>query len=157
MAFTWYGRDIDKSHVGQKANTTVSNVDSLSASETVGIEPGDILVRSTVDGTVKKATSVSQATSAIGAALHSHKEPTSPYYEQGDTVPVITLGDIFLRSGTDAAAGAAAGLVMSASNPAGTSALMVGGATGTSYIAMDGVTFEEDVTAGNIVRVRIRK
>ena len=112
--FNWFERDIAIGVAGEITDTTVRNIDSFHVGQTAGLEPADLVIRDTVEGTVKKVTANSDATNGfIGVVAHSHKEPTTPYYGKGDAVPVMTLGDIFVKAGTNVSAGDPAGIVTS--------------------------------------------
>ena len=154
--FNWFERDIAIGVAGEIADTTVKNIDSFHVGQTAGLEPADLVIRDTVEGTVKKVTANADATSNfIGVVAHSHKEPTTPYYEKGDAVPVMTLGDIFVKAGNNVSAGDPAGIITSAAT--GTTAFMIGNATGTSYVNIAGATILKSASAGELTALRLRK
>lgn len=89
--FQWYTRDLDKGFSGMVADTTMKNIDSYAVEEEAGLEPGDAVILGTAENQVKKVASGSES-KVIGVVVHHHKEPTTPYYQQTDTVPVMTFG-----------------------------------------------------------------
>ena len=153
--FNWFERDLEIGLPGQIADTTTRVIDSFHAGQIAGVEPGELVIRDTVEGTVKKVTANADASNVVGVVAHSHKEPTTPYYEKGDATPVMTLGDIFMQAGTNVTAGTPAGIVTSAVT--GTTAFMIGGATGASYVNIPGATFVKNASAGDMTVVRLRK
>lgn len=103
----WYGYN-DGVIPGAKADTTVDVVDTFAVELEEGIEPGDAVTRGTdVDLQVKKAKSGDEV---VGVAVHVHKEPKAPYFEQGDSIGVMTFGDIWVEVAADVKAGELAAL-----------------------------------------------
>lgn len=109
MAFNWYSRELEKGHAGMIANTTVHNIDSYIVDINTGIEPGDPVIR-TADNRIKVPATAEEAAKVIGVAVHQHKEPQEPYYAPGETVPVMTMGDIYVQAHSDVAAEESAGI-----------------------------------------------
>lgn len=151
MSSTWYTRDIDKAHAGLIADTTNHVLDSFSAALAAGVEPGTPVIRGTTEGTVQNPASDADAAKIIGIAVHRHKEPTSPYYEQGDTLSVMTLGDIFVQVAQAVTPEQPAGVVSSSGS------YVFCPATATSAIAISNAKFLDSADADGFTRLRIRK
>lgn len=146
--FEWYSQDMPRGFAGMKANTSVDVVDTFTAAS--GIEPGDVVIRDTTDAMqVKAASAAGDGANAVGIALHIHKEPSSPYYEAGTAVSVMSFGDVYVKAGGDVVAGTAAAVKYDAD--AGISFVATAGGD-----AVTGVTFMESGAEGEIVRVRVR-
>ena len=148
--FNFYARENDKGFPGMKANVTVDVCDSFAAES--GIDPGEAVIRGTnPDTQVKAVATAADIGKIIGIAVHTHKEPTpgEKYYADGDTVSVMTFGDIYVLAAGDIAAGEA--VEVKIENSAG---VFVGGGAGTK---VEGMTYTESGAAGEIVCVRIRK
>jgi len=144
--FDWYEQGMANGFAGMKANTSVDVVDTFAAAG--GIEAGDVVIRDTDDPTqVKAASAAGDGAKAVGIALHIHKEPSSPYYEAGTAVCVMSFGDVYVKAGGDVVAGTAAAVKYDASE----GILFVA-----SGDAVTGVTFMESGAEGEIVRVRVR-
>lgn len=112
MAFKWYTRDLDKGFPGMIADTTMKNIDSYAVEEESGLEPGDAVVLGTTENLVKKVSSGFE-NKIIGVVVHNHKEPTNPYYEKGDSVAIMSTGDIYVEVGEDVIAGDSACIMAS--------------------------------------------
>ena len=112
MAFKWYTRDLDKGFPGMVADTTMKNIDSYAVEEESGLEPGDAVVLGTTENLVKKVSSGFE-NKIIGVDVHNHKEPTNPYYEKGDSVAIMSTGDIYVEVGEDVIAGDSACIMAS--------------------------------------------
>ena len=110
MAFQWYTRDLDKGFPGMIADATDKIIDSYAVEEETGLEPGDAVIQGTGENQVKKYAGTG---TVIGVVMHHHKEPSEPYYPQNYTVPVVTMGDIYVKVGEDVTAGDAACLMAS--------------------------------------------
>ncbi len=152
MAFNWYSRDLDKAHPGQIADTTNHILDSFSAALAAGVEPGTPVIRGAVEGTVQNPASDADAAKIIGVAVHKHKEPTVPYYEKGDTLPVMTLGDVFVQVNQAITAPDTDAAVIKSGD-----SYVFCPSTLTSAIAMTDAKFLDTAEAGGLVRLRIRK
>lgn len=142
MAFQWYTRDLDKGFPGMIADTTMKNIDSYAVEEEVGLEPGDAVVLGTAENQVKKVTGGSES-KVIGVVVHHHKEPTTPYYQQADTVPVMTFGDIYVTVGEAVKAGDSACIMASS---------FKWGKTGT---AVSGAAYVSGAEANGLARLRL--
>ena len=110
MAFQWYTRDLDKGFPGMIADATDKIIDSYAVEEETGLEPGVAVIQGTAENQVKKYAGTG---TVIGVTMHQHKEPTEPYYPQYHTVPVVTMGDIYVQVGEDVATGDSACLMAS--------------------------------------------
>lgn len=107
--FNWYGTDDAPGFPGLKANTSVDVCDSFTSEG--GVNPGDAVIRGTVDGKCKALTSNADADKVIGIAVHVHREPRDgAYYEDGYCLPVMSFGDIYVRASGDVHAGEAAAI-----------------------------------------------
>lgn len=100
--------DVNAAFAGGKANTTIDVVDTFSVEKVEGVNPGDAVARGTDKGL--QVVKTTNAANVIGVVVHSHKEPSNPYYEQHDTVNVMTFGDIYVEVASDVSAGDAAKL-----------------------------------------------
>lgn len=152
--FDFYAENQAKGFPGMKANTTVDTVDSF-ASEG-GVNPGEPVVRGTDPEKQVKTAASTEGAKVIGIAVHTHKEPNEggKYYEEGYSVPVMTSGDVYVEAGSDVTAGDEAAIDVVSGNLA----FVAKDATGdTTYrSALPNVTFMENGSEGDIVRVRIR-
>lgn len=101
---SWYSRELDKGFAGMIANTAIRNCDSYAVEEEKGLNPGDAVVLGTTENLVKKVDSGSES-KVIGVVVHNHKEPSNPYYEQGDSVAIMSTGDIYVEVGEAVTAG----------------------------------------------------
>jgi len=101
---SWYSRELDKGFAGMIANTAIRNCDSYAVEEEKGLNPGDAVVLGTTENLVKKVDSGSES-KVIGVVVHNHKEPSNPYYEKGDSVAIMSTGDIYVEVGEAVTAG----------------------------------------------------
>lgn len=148
--FNFYAQENDKGFPGMKANVTVDVCDSFAAEG--GIDPGEAVIRGTnPDEQVKAVTTAADIAKIIGIAAHTHKEPNEngKYFADGDSVSVMTLGDIYVLAADDVTAGDT--VAVKIEDGAGA---FVGSGNGT---AVAGMTYVESGAEGEIVRVRIRK
>jgi len=97
--FNWYSQDMDKALEGMLANASSGVIDSMSAFDTAGVEPGHPVIQSSTEGMVKMPTTDVEAAKVIGVAVHQHKEPSVPFYAKNDTIPVMSFGDIYVQLG----------------------------------------------------------
>ena len=147
--FTWYGEDAP-AFAGQLSDITAHVVDSFAAEG--GIEPGELVMRGTDSAKqVKRVTADTDNEKVIGVALHVHKEPETPYYPAGYSVPVITFGDVYVKAGTDVKAGDSVAIKTNTDHVD-----FVASATDSAK-AVSGLTFLDSGSTGDIVRVRVRK
>lgn len=147
--FTWYGEDAP-AFKGQLADTTAHVIDSF-ASEG-GVEPGTLVMRGTdTSKQVKQINADTDSAKAIGIAVHVHKEPETPYYPTGYSVPVITFGDVYVEAGADVKAGDTVAIKTN-----GDHVDYVASSTDEAK-ALTGFTYLDSVSQGEIVRVRVRK
>lgn len=147
--FTWYGEDAP-AFKGQLADTTAHVIDSF-ASEG-GVEPGTLVMRGTdTSKQVKQINADTDSAKAIGIAVHVHKEPETPYYPTGYSVPVITFGDVYVEAGADVKAGDAVAIKTN-----GDHVDYVASSTDEAK-ALTGFTYLDSVSQGEIVRVRVRQ
>lgn len=150
--FDWYEQGMSPGFAGMKANTSLDVCDSFAAES--GIDPGEVVIRGTSPGQQIKAASVSgDGAKAIGIALHVHKEPVSSgkYYVSGESVSVMSFGDVYVAAGGDVVAGGAVALAISDG-----AAKFVASGTASSE-AVSGMTYMQSGADGDIVRVRVRK
>lgn len=147
--FTWYGEDAP-AFKGQLADTTAHVIDSF-ASEG-GVEPGTLVMRGTdTSKQVKQINADTDSAKAIGIAVHIHKEPETPYYPTGYSVPVITFGDVYVEAGADVKAGDTVAIKTN-----GDHVDYVASSTDEAK-ALTGFTYLDSVSQGEIVRVRVRQ
>ena len=147
--FTWYGEDAP-AFKGQLADTTAHIIDSF-ASEG-GVEPGTLVMRGTdTSKQVKQINADTDSAKAIGIAVHVHKEPETPYYPTGYSVPVITFGDVYVEAGADVKAGDTVAIKTN-----GDHVDYVASSTDEAK-ALTGFTYLDSVSQGEIVRVRVRQ
>lgn len=147
--FTWYGEDAP-AFKGQLADTTAHVIDSF-ASEG-GVEPGTLVMRGTdTSKQVKQINADTDSAKAIGIAVHVHKEPETPYYPTGYSVPVITFGDVYIEAGADVKAGDTVAIKTN-----GDHVDYVASSTDEAK-ALTGFTYLDSVSQGEIVRVRVRQ
>lgn len=147
--FTWYGEDAP-AFKGQLADTTAHVIDSF-ASEG-GVEPGTLVMRGTdTSKQVKQINADTDSAKAIGIAVHVHKEPETPYYPTGYSVPVITFGDVYVEAGADVKAGDTVAIKTN-----GEHVDYVASSTDEAK-ALTGFTYLDSVSQGEIVRVRVRQ
>ncbi len=146
--FDWYASEDAKGFPGMKADSTTHVIDSFCADG--GINPGDVVIRGTADGTAKAAASAADGKNGIGIAVHVHREvPVSgKYYEDGYSVPVMTFGDIYVTAGGDVAAGDKAEITVTN----GETKFIKTSGTNT----VPGVVFLDAGSDGDIVRIRVR-
>nr|DAY57461.1 MAG TPA: capsid fiber protein [Caudoviricetes sp.] len=139
--FSWYQQGMAPGFPGMKANTTEDTVDSFACEG--GCNPGDLVTRGT--NAARQAKVVASAgDKAVGIVLHEHHELRDPYYADGETVSVMTSGDVYVLAGADVVAG----------DP-------VAYEVGTGFIkgtekTSSGNTYMANAETGDIVRVRIR-
>lgn len=147
--FAWYGEDAP-AFKGQLADTTAHVIDSF-ASEG-GVEPGTLVMRGTdTSKQVKQINADTDSAKAIGIAVHVHKEPETPYYPTGYSVPVITFGDVYVEAGADVKAGDTVAIKTN-----GDHVDYVASSTDEAK-ALTGFTYLDSVSQGEIVRVRVRQ
>lgn len=149
MAFQWYSKDLDKGHTGMKASTAISQIDSYIVAESAILEPGNPVIR--VDENTVKLPETADIASIIGIVMHSHKEPVTPYYAEGDAVPIMSMGDIYLPVSGDVTAGGTVGIAIA------DSVVTYSASTASGATALEAMTFMESGSDGDVVRVRIRK
>lgn len=144
----WY-RDNKKGFAGMKAGATLDVCDSF-ASEG-GIDAGEAVIRGTDKAKQVKTATTSDIAKIIGIALHTHKEipATGKYYEEGYCLPVMTFGDVYVKAGGDVTAGDNVTITINNGEMTYVKA--------TSSNAIEGFTFLDSGSEGEIVRVRIRK
>ncbi len=144
----WY-RDNEKGFAGMKADATLDVCDSF-ASEG-GIDAGEAVIRGTDKAKQVKTATTSDIAKIIGIALHTHKEipATGKYYEEGYCLPVMTFGDVYVKAGGDVTAGDKVSIAIVDEEMTYVKA--------TSSNAIEGFTFLDSGSEGEIVRVRIRK
>lgn len=154
IADNWYTTEMQKAFAGQKADTSIDQVDSYTVGSSAGIDNGYPVLRGSTVGTVIEPANDTDAAKIIGIALHRHKEPTAEgvrYYEQYDQVSVMTLGDVYMEAGANVVAGNVGSFLGTAGRykivPAGTA----------SAIAVTGFEILESGSTGDIVKVRVRK
>lgn len=139
--FSWYQQGMAPAFPGMKANTTLDIVDSFACEG--GCNPGDLVMPGT--DKEKQAKVVAAADDkAIGIVLHEHHEPRDPYFADGESVSVLTSGDVYVQVAADVAAGDAVAFEV-----------------GTGYIkgtetAPSGNVYLKGADAGDIVPARIR-
>ena len=140
----WYGYEDAKGFPGMKATSAVDTVESFAAEGEV--QPGTFVTRGTDAGKqVKAIGSVSDV--PVGIAVHTHHEPGA-VYSDGETVPVIVNGEVYVEvSGAVTAGGA---VYIDATGK-------IGGATLTDGAAVTNTQFMESAADGEIARVRIVK
>ena len=153
--FDWYEREMPVGIPGMKADSTEDVVDSF-ASEG-GVNPGEPVIRGTNPEKQVKTAASTEGASVIGIAVHTDKIPNASgkYYEDGYELPVMTFGDVYVAAGSDVAAGDEAAL----DKVSDALAFVAKDATGdTTYrSALPDCHFLDNGSAGDIVRVRIRK
>lgn len=152
-AFQWYQYEQPVAIPGMKADSSVDVLDSFCAE--VAMNPGEFVIRGTdTANQIKPAAQASDAANAIGVAVHTQKdyEGEGAYYKVGDSVPVMTFGDVYVEVGDTVTAGAQAGLV---AGQGGTLSVTV--ASASSAVGVAGATFLANGVEGDIVPLRIRK
>lgn len=151
LKLRWYEQGMDAGYPGMKASTAVDTVRSFAAEG--GVNPGDPVMRgSDPDRQIKAVTAAADAAKAIGIAVHTHREPRDPYYEEGYAVPVMTMGDIYIEVAGEVTAGAKAALLAGAEGKLGYVASGVSGA-----VDLPGITYLESGVAGDLVAVHIKE
>lgn len=149
MAMNWYAQGMDKGFPGMKAGTAVDIVRGFAAEG--GMNSGDPVIRGTDPGSqVKAVTAAADAASVIGIAVHTHREPQEPYYEEGYSVPVMTAGDIYIKVAGDVVAGTKAALLADDQGKIG----YVKSGTA-SAVDLPNVVYLDSGVAGDIVAVHI--
>lgn len=151
MAFNWYKRELDKGLEGAIADSTISNIDSFAVEGTVGVNPGQPVIRGTAEKTVKVPVDDAGAAKIIGVAVHTHKEPSAPYYKQYDSVGIMTTGDIWVKTGAGVVEGDAAAVL----GASGVYSFVK--ASTESAVAIAGGTYLDTAAAGELTRLRLRK
>lgn len=131
--FQWYQYEQPVAIPGMKADASVDVVDSFCAE--AAMNPGEAVVRGTIDGQAKPVATAGDISNAIGVAVHTHKDydGTGAYYEEGYCVPVMTFGDVYVAVGSAVVAGGQAAIVI--------------GADGAEWVA-SGTTITTSKTAG---------
>lgn len=147
--FTWYNGDAP-AICGMKADSTVDTVDSYPAAEG-GVNPGEPLVFADEDGKTVRAAAAGESGSMIGVAVHVHREPREPYYEEGYSVPVMTSGDIWVHALSDVKAGDSATVAVDEETKE------VGFAASSDNDFSVGFNFMDSGEKGDLVRLRIRQ
>lgn len=147
--FTWYGADAP-ALCGMKADSAIDTVDSYAAAEG-GVNPGEPVIFADEDGKTVKTATVADAGKMIGVAVHVHREPRTPYYEEGYAVPVMTMGDIWVRAAGDVKANDSAGLAINDETGE------IGFISSTNDNFSFGFTFLDSGEKGDLVRLRIRQ
>lgn len=86
-----------KGIAGQLANMTMCSIDSMPAGGK--IKAGSVLMLNTDNKTVVSLTKATDISKGIGIALFSQKEvdENGYMYNNGDVVPVLTYGDVFMN------------------------------------------------------------
>lgn len=153
--FQWYQYEQPLAIPGMKADATEDVVDSYCAS--APMDPGNVVKRGSADGLgapILTAGDLGTAISIVGVAIHTQKDydGEGAYYRQGDSVPVMSFGDVYVEAGATVAAGDAAGLETTEDGPAFVKADDV--STG---VALTGMTYLASGVKGDIVPLRIRK
>lgn len=147
----WYSQGTEKGFPGGKASTAMDTVRSFAAEG--GINPGDPVIRGTDPANqVKAIAAAADAVKVIGIAVHTHREPQEPYYEEGYAVPVMVDGDIYVQIADDVVAGNGAALLAGDDGKIGYVASGTAGAT-----ALPGVMYLDSGAAGDLVAVHISK
>lgn len=138
--FTWYREGNPPAFPGMKANMAEDTCDSFACEG--GCDPGDLVTR----GTDKQwqAKKVANEGTPLGIVVHDHREPADPLFADGDSISVMTTGDIYVLAGRDVAAG----------DPLGYS-VKNGYIKGTETTPSGNMFMSAGVT-GDVVRVRIR-
>lgn len=147
--FNWYGDDAP-GICGMKADATIDTVDSYPAAEN-GVNPGEPLVFADDEAKTVRTATADEASKMIGIAVHVHREPHTPYYEAGYAVPVMTMGDIWVRAMGDVKANDSVGIAIDDETKE------VGFVSGTDSNMSFGFTFLDNGEKGDLVRVRIRQ
>lgn len=147
MKFTgkpnFYGYEDPKGFPGMKATSVVDTCESFTAEGVV--MPGKFVARGTdKDNQVKSVSSASDI--VAGVALHTHKEPT--IYQDGDILPVMVAGEVYVECDTDVVAGDHAYY-----DAAG----KIGNQTLASSTEVPNARFMESASQGEIVRLRLTK
>ena len=107
--------------------------------------PGKFVARGTdKDNQVKSASGASDI--IVGVAVHTHKEPT--IYQDGDILPVMVAGEVYVECDTDVVAGDHAYY-----DAAG----KIGNQTLASSTEVPNARFMESASQGEIVRLRLTK
>ena len=158
-SMNWYGRELTTATEGMIADSTNSVIDSLSA--TAEIIPGHPVVLSAA-GQVAPVTTDALAATVIGVAAHSHIQPTAIgvgiAYESGDTVPVVTFGDVYVQLGAaNTTAGVAAAVASDTENGAAVYRFVPYVSGSSTTFAVANATILDTGSAGDLVRLRIRK
>lgn len=148
--FNWYGQEDAPGFAGLLSDITTHVIDSFGSEG--GVEPGQFVMRGTdTSNQVKQVNADTDSDKVIGIAVHVHKEPETPYYPDGYAVPVATFGDVYVEVATDVTAGDAVAIKTN-----GDHVDIVASATADAK-ALTNVTFLDNGTTGDIVRVRVRK
>lgn len=116
-AFQWYQYEQPLGIPGMKADASVDVCDSFCAE--VSMNPGEAVIRGTLDGQAKPVAAAADISNVIGVAVHTHKEyeGIGAYYEEGYCLPVMTFGDVYVAVGNTVTAGGQAALVVGADGP----------------------------------------
>lgn len=154
-AFEWYKYEQPVAIPGMKADASVDIVDSYCAE--AAMNPGNVVKRGRADGLgapILAAGDLGTAINIVGIAVHTQKDydGEGAYYQQGDAVPVMSFGDVYVEAGAVVAAGDAAGLEITKDGPA-----FVKAADVSTGVALTGMTFMASGVQGDIVPLRIRK
>lgn len=147
--FNWYARENDKAFAGMKADSSIDVCESF-ASEG-GVNPGEAVIRGTDKAKQIKTATVEDVNKIIGVAVHNHKEITDSekYFEEGYSVSVMTFGDIYVVAGGDVEAGDKVTITIDSEGEMFYTKAENGG--------IEGFTFLDNGTEGEVVRIRIRK
>lgn len=154
-SFQWYQYEQPLAIPGMKADATEDVIDSYCAA--APMDPGNVVKRGSADGLgapILTAGDLGTAINIVGIAVHTQKDydGEGAYYKQGDAVPVMSFGDVYVEAGGTVNAGDAAAVNITADGPALVSTADLG--TG---IALTGMTFMASGVKGDIVPLRIRK
>lgn len=153
--FQWYQYEQPLAIPGMKADATEDVIDSYCAA--APMDPGNVVKRGSSDGLgapILTAGDLGTAISIVGVAVHTQKDydGEGAYYQQGDAVPVMSFGDVYVKAGATVAAGDAAGLEITENGPA-----FIKAADVSTGVALTGMTYMASGVKGDIVPLRIRK
>ena len=141
---SWYSYG-DGAIAGAKADTTLDVVDSSAVELAEGLEPGQPVARGTDKAVHAKLAETS--VDVIGVAVHTHKEPNTPYYGKSDSIGVMTFGRIWVEVAVAVTAGDKAAV-----NATGQ---FIKAASDTDAVA--GATYLTSAQAGELAILSIRK
>lgn len=155
----WYKRPLTKAIEGQVADSTNIVRDTLAA--TAEIIPGHPVALNGA-GQCQPITSDTLAAAIVGVASHSHTQPQTlgagVTYEPGDAVPVVTWGDVYVVLGiANTTPNAAAAVAAETENSASVYRFVPYTSGTAGQTAVIGATILDTGSAGDLVRLRIRK